>query len=257
MSLQTKSTNRPGTAGGADTSVRRMRLIVLLGRILPALALLAVLWVVTLVEWMWLIGSAQPQPLYTTIIAGLMSIYVLVRTVPEIRRIGDAGAGDEDRHVVTGYLDRLRGLGFRVFHDVPGDSGDIDHVIISRHGVFSIETRMRRRPAEGPYRLRYDGRAVAVAGGPSDRSAIAGPRARARQLRRILRQGTGRDFAVRAVLLYPGWYVESPDPGDGPDVWVLSPKSLPMWIKHETESLHGSEVRLAADALADYLSKYR
>lgn len=256
MSLQTKSTTKPSTAPGVDASVRRMQLATLLGQFVPALVLLALLWIVALVEWIWLLGSARPQPLYTTLIAGLMSIYVLVRTVPEIRRIGDTGAGDEDRRAVSGYLERLRGLGFRVFHDVPGDSGDIDHVIVCRHGVFSIETRMRRRPVDGPCRLRYDGRAVAIAGGPSDRSALAGPRARAKQLARILRTGTGRDFAVRAVLLYPGWHVESPDPGDGPGVWVLSPKSLPMWIKHETESLHGREVRQAADALADYLAQY-
>ncbi len=52
---------------------------------------------------------------------------------------------ERERAVGQG-IDRLRAGGAQVFHDVRGDGCRLDHVIISRRGVFVVETRALPKP---------------------------------------------------------------------------------------------------------------
>jgi hypothetical protein len=44
---------------------------------------------------------------------------------------------------------------------------------------------------------------------------------------------TGKACTARAVLLFPGWYVEQ-GPGTTREVWVLEPKALPEFLANES-----------------------
>src|SRR5690348_8371532 len=43
-------------------------------------------------------------------------------------------------------LNRLMALGCQVFHDVPGEPFNIDHVVVSPRAVFVVETKSRKKP---------------------------------------------------------------------------------------------------------------
>jgi hypothetical protein len=65
------------------------------------------------------------------------------------------------------------------------------------------------------------------------------------------RQHTGKEFPVRPVVLFPGWFVE-PFP-KGSLVWVLNPEALPSFIEHEPNRINESDLHLAAYHLARYI----
>ena len=54
-------------------------------------------------------------------------------------------------------LEALRRKGYRVFHDLIGEGFNLDHVIISEHGVFSVETKTYSKPAKGGCKIIYNG----------------------------------------------------------------------------------------------------
>ncbi len=224
-------------------------------RLLPAAGALLVLWMVVGLEWLWWLGPAELSPLWATAIATLTTAWVVTRCWPELRRLLGVEAAAQSS--VAEELEQLRKLGFRLCHDLPLDSGNADHVVVSTHGVYCIEVRRRSLPPRLERRIRYDGTAVAVNNYPPDASAILRPLAQARQLKRLLKERTGVAYPVRAVLLYPGWQVESLNAREHSDVWVLAPKSLAMWIRHEPERVTPADMRKAAAALDTYLGRFR
>lgn len=115
-------------------------------------------------------------------------------------------------------LEPLRGLGWQVFHDVPAESGkqefNIDHVVIGPGGVFSIETKMRRkgnaRPGRKDHEVRYDGTELSWPW-KEDRYGLDQAARNARWLNDWLSLMTGERITVTPVLVFPGWYVVPPN----------------------------------------------
>jgi hypothetical protein len=144
-----------------------------------------------------------------------------------------------------------------VFHDVPGEGGNIDHVIISTRGIYTIETKTRSKPAKGECKVLYDGDTVSVNRGPADPGPIIQAKAQAAQLKRLLREITGRRLPVRPVVVFPGWYVEPTEHARSSDVWVLSPKAVYKWIEREPETVSADAVRHATSQLAAHVRKQK
>jgi len=51
--------------------------------------------------------------------------------------------GREAESWTRGILDRLRRDGWQVVHDIEVDGGNIDHVLVGRHGAVAVETKFR------------------------------------------------------------------------------------------------------------------
>ncbi len=120
--------------------------------------------------------------------------------------------------MVAEELEPLRAKGWEVFHDVPAESGkqefNIDHVLIGPGGVFSIETKMRRkghaRPGRKDHEVFYDGQ---VLDWPwdKDRHGLDQAARNATWLRDWLSLMTGERLEVRPILVFPCWYVIPPN----------------------------------------------
>ena len=54
----------------------------------------------------------------------------------------------------------LTEAGYRVYHDLPAEGFNIDHVAVGRNGVFAMETKGRSKPAKGNVTVVYDGRTL-------------------------------------------------------------------------------------------------
>ena len=48
-------------------------------------------------------------------------------------------------------LENLRADGARVFHDLVGEGLNIDHVVVSPHGIFVLETKTWSKPGFSPH----------------------------------------------------------------------------------------------------------
>lgn len=238
-------------------SVREQRIDLLFDKLLPIGTIIFVLWFVAALEWAWLTSGLRPDPLFWTVFAALITLYGAARTWPLIRRLRYLALGYKGERVVGEFLDRLRILGYRVYHDVPGEGGNIDHVIISTRGIYTIETKTRSKPAKGQCKVHFDGEAVSMNGGPPDPAPIIQARAQAAQLGRLLRELTGRRLPVRPLVVYPGWFVEQSDAARSSDVRVLSPKGLYKWIEREPTTIPPEAVRDAARQLATRIRKQK
>jgi hypothetical protein len=137
-----------------------------------------------------------------------------------------------------------------VYHDVPGEGFNVDHVLIGPGGVYLIETKtFSKRP--GDARIEYDGERVLIDGAAPDRDPIKQVQALRDHVGVILVQAVGRRPKIRPVVLFPGWYIDKQP--RGVDVWFLTPLALPSLLDKEPVTLKPEEVSLFATALETYV----
>lgn len=150
--------------------------------------------------------------------------------------------------MVAQYLEPLKAQEFAVFHDVPGKAGkqdfNLDHVTVGRTGVALIETKARRKRTARPgfleHEVTYDGQQLIWPWG-EETDALDQARRNAAWLRSWLKERTGKDFAVNAVLAFPGWMVRRKGKGD---VWVMNAKELEKTIGKGKTVLTDEEIDL-------------
>ncbi|MBA3565016.1 MAG: NERD domain-containing protein [Gammaproteobacteria bacterium] len=224
--------------------------------VLPLIMSTVVLWVFSLWEWFRFFSASPPNPLVYTAMAGVFSLYAAFRLIPAIRTGKRLKLGLEGERAVGELLDRLRAKGYRVFHDVPTGRGNIDHVIICARGIYTIETKTRRKPAQGSAVVRYDGETLSVNGSRPCEKAIVQARAQAAFLKRYLKDRTSRAYPVRAVVVFPGWFVKRTRRHANINVWVTEPKALHQWIDRDPPTIDLADVKMAANTLSRYIRDF-
>lgn len=130
--------------------------------------------------------------------------------------LGERAVGEE--------LNRMMAKGYEVYHDVqfegrPGSKNfNIDHVIVGPGGIFSIETKTRRKQvkkgSDSPRNIvEFDGNRLTFPWG-SDDFGIKQARENAKHLASWLLQAVGGELDVVPVLALPGWSVDRKGRGD-------------------------------------------
>lgn len=221
-------------------------------RVVTPLIASGIFGAIAIQEWVRVFMPREPMPWIFTglfVLAAGFFLYRVFRIRPELRRLK---LGRDGERAVGQYLERLRSEGYEVFHDVLGEGFNVDHVLIGPAGVFTIETKCYAKPAKGPAEINFDGEQVAIGGWEPDRNPIIQARAQAGWLRALLRETTGRDFTILPVILYPGWFVKQ-NGRPNPPLWVLEPKALPGFLKHHSQALGESDVKLAAYHLSRFI----
>jgi hypothetical protein len=203
-------------------------------------------------EWVSYLLRAPRMPwLYTS--AAVLAIAWAVLRIPALRqKIRALKQGRDGEKAVGQYLERLRARGAQVFHDVPGDGFNLDHVVIGDRGIFVAETKTPSKPSSDS-RISFDDGSILIAGRRPDRDPVTQVLAQVSWLTRILEESTGRRFPIKGAVLFPGWFVEPPPKAAQLNVWLLEPKQLPGFIANEPVRLSEDEVRLAAFHLSRYI----
>jgi Nuclease-related domain len=186
-----------------------------------------------------------------TIIYGLASLFFVIRAFREINRLVMARDGEK---IVAEGLQELIKQGATVLNDVQGGKFNIDHVIVSRNGIYLIETKTFSKPAKKEAKISFDNERVFADGFLIDRNPIQQAKALAKWLQDLLVQSTGIKFAIRPVVLFPGWFIEPMKRGQ--DVWILNPKALPTFISNEPVLLKDTDVHLVAFHLSRYVRTF-
>ncbi len=121
-------------------------------------------------------------------------------------------------------LDQLMLEGCRVFHDIPFPYGNIDHVVISRSGVFTVNTKMRGKPKEGKGKAEivvdYENNEIRF---PDFKWRIPNKQleTESRWLSQHLSAAMGETIQTEPILALPGWFL-SKRIGRG-KVFVINP----------------------------------
>lgn len=207
-------------------------------------------------EWFAALRHIPPQPWLYTGLAVLACLYAGAKLWHVHGRIKRLKLGRDGEQVVGQYLERLRVEGADIFHDVPGDGFNIDHVVLSAHGFYAVETKTWSKPVRGDARVALTESGLLVNGHRPDRDPLVQAQAGARWLSQLLEETTGKQFRVRGVVLFPGWFVEPMSSGwrNSPDKpWVLEPKALPGFIGNEPKRIADSDLKLAAYHLSRYV----
>jgi hypothetical protein len=235
-------------------SLQRQLLDVLLDQWMPWCMLPVLLGVAAGVEWVRLWISYNPTQVSAitltvlAVIAAIISVYKIRQLIPVIRSLKQ---GMEGERVVGQFLEEYcRERGYKVFHDVLGDGFNVDHVLIGKGGIFTINTKTISKPEVGEPVVVYDGESVSVGGHKPDRDPVAQAKGEARFIREMLAESTNRraqNIPVRPVVLYPGWFIEGSS--SGREVWVLNPKVMISFLDHENAQLASEDVALFASRL--------
>lgn len=202
-------------------------------------------------EWWRYYAHLQPTPWTYTLGAALTICYAVIRITLTKRKIRDLRLGRDGERAVAQYLEWFRTAGFFVMHDIPNETGNIDHVLIGARGVFTIETKTLSKPHRGECKIRVVGGKILVNGSEMSRNPLVQSKAQARWLSVFFAESQFKTF-VQPVVVFPGWFVE-PFDMKREGVWVLEPKALDRFIETEAERYSADQVKAMASALSSYV----
>jgi hypothetical protein len=204
-----------------------------------------------LYQWYEKVFKKPPVPLLWTVIAiGVLS-YSIFKFISAKRELSNYKLGRDGEREVGHRLEALRENGYHIFHDLIGDNFNVDHVIIGPAGVFTIETKTWRKPRKGQAIVNYDGEKIRLNGGISTDKPIIQARAQRDWLQKVVLETSGVNVPVKAVVVYPNWFINSPHWAT--EVWVLEPKALLKYLNNEKQIFDLKEVQQIAFQLSRYI----
>lgn len=221
-------------------------------KLVPAILAFCMALTFALLEWTRYLLPREPSPWLFTSIAFVTLAFLVWYTFhlrPTFRNLNRAIEGEK---AVGQFLERLRATGYNVFHDVVGSQFNVDHIIIGPAGVFTVETKTWSKPVIGDVRIRFDGEKIWKGNLEPDRDPIIQAKAQARWVRALLAESCGKEFVVRPVVVFPGWFIEPPRP-PVTDIWVLEPKALPAFLEQEKTTMTPADVNLATFHLSRFI----
>lgn len=175
------------------------------------------MWMPSLVLGYLYIVSVATGRSASWLLQGVLLVCVAIFLVQRIRLLWRRSAQmDQDRlgldaELAAGQeLDLLMRQGAVVFHDLPGERFNVDHVVVAPQGVFAVETKGYRKPQRDrgadDARVDYDGKLLNFPDWSSDKPLQQAQR-QARWLGQWLTSATGEPVEVTPVLALPGWFV--------------------------------------------------
>ena len=152
----------------------------------------------------------------TRLVAGFIFLLPMVWAINKIRKdfkeIRKLRLGFEGEVYTGQELNYLMRQGAWVYHDIPYKYGNIDHIIVSKAGIFTVETKAVRKPANDKGGKEAK---VSVKNGSlvfphfTTAEPIEQAKRHSRYVKKFLLRKTGHNYPVYAVVSLPGWYVDS------------------------------------------------
>lgn len=179
--------------------------------------------------------GGQPETLLRYLLSSALGAGVLIYGFTKIsglvRRRANLQIGYEGELAVAQELSQLMRSGALVFHDVPGEGFNIDHVVVAPNGAYAIETKARTKPmrdmGKDDAKVVFDGKSLSFPTwqetDPLDQASR-----QARWLSKWLSSAVGEQVEVRGGLALPGWFV---DRTGRSEVAVFNPKSTQFLLK--------------------------
>ncbi len=201
-------------------------------------------------DWWLYFHPMTRRPVIVTLLSLLAVVYCVYKIFQLRLDIKNLKLGRDDEKAVGQFLEQLRQDGCIVFHDIVGNKFNLDHVVLSPKGIYVIETKTYSKPKGKEARVYYDGTHLNIDSVGNKDDILIQVEAATSWLKETLKESTGKDFAIKPVVVFPGWYVESNNHNKH---WIINPKGLPKFIQSQKEILSKEDVRLAAYHLSRYI----
>ncbi len=210
---------------------------------------------IALYEIMHAYLGVPPQPILATVLTIAMGVHFITQEI-KLRKAAVAyKLGSEGEKFVGDILDSLKQSGCYIFHDVVIDNKcfNIDHVILSKRGIYAVETKtfskptLKPKPQNEDYELSSDGKSIFIFGQHADSKPIIEAINNAKSLYVYLSEKIEKNIFVKPILVFPGWYVRE---YIGDNVWVLNPKGIKFNINKEQEKISESDFQIAKHFLS-------
>ena len=196
------------------------------------------------IEWLLLLAGASALAGFAVAMAPeanrpvtaiTFGVFVLIvalvsgpRLMKSLRAYWNYQLGFKGERVVAEELNQLLSQGWRVFHDVPFDGYNVDHVAVGPVGVFAVETKTRRKwkdraTVHAAHIVVWDGKQFTWPSGTKNEFGLDQAVRNAKTVGDFLSKATGESVSCQPVLTLPGWFIE---PAGRGNVIVASPKGL-------------------------------
>jgi hypothetical protein len=181
---------------------------------------------------LWTIGPILPKAGWVLLVLAVLIsspwVAVFGRKIYRLdRERSDYQLGFDGERFVGEALTPLVAQGFEIYHDVPFEGFNIDHVLVGPPGVFAVETKTRRKPVDETgakeYRVEFDGTKLQWPWGPEAHDVEQAVN-NARSLAQWLGGAVGESIYVASILTLPGWLVDRTAPPTR--VHVVNPKEI-------------------------------
>jgi len=245
--LKDKPLRNPGQSG--DDYIQNY----LLDKAFPPILVAAMLALLAFLEWYKWATNSPPMPILMTILAVIAAVYAVISFIYARKKIRALKLGRDGEIVVGQELEPLIENGAKIFHDIPGDGFNLDHVIIHKSGIYVVETKTFSKPEKGNPEINYRDGKIYVNGKEKDRDAVKQVRAACDWLKKVLKESTGKECNPKPVLVFPGWYVKKNETTKKDDLWVLNPKALPAFIFNSKECITNEDINLFSFHLSRYI----
>lgn len=204
-------------------------------------------------EWWRTVRHDTFHPILYGVIATIALLICAWRIRRRFKLVHFLKLGRDGERIVAEHLEQLAKFGYTTLHDIVGGDFNVDHVLIGPGGIFAIETKTRSKSGGVEETVVFDGAEIYIHGKPINPNPLSQAKANARWLKELLKDSTGRNFSVGAVVLFPGWYVEQKSkPGDAT---VLNPKYLEACLKNKPPVLSLEDASLAAFHLKRFIRR--
>ena len=214
----------------------------------------ALLIVMTTTSWLTLAFPSKYFPIVISIITLLAIIYCVYRLIILRKQIKSLALGRKGERIVAEIFDNFRSQGFVVFHDIVAKNFNIDHVILTTHGIFTVETKTFSKPPKGE--ITYKDEKIIAGNINTGNEIILQAESQTKWLKSMLKDSTGRDYHVMPVIVFPGWFVQPMPENLKKRIWILNPDALNSFIKNEPIRIQESDIHLAAFHISRYIRMY-
>lgn len=146
-------------------------------------------------------------------VALLIWIYLFKIFNRRIDRLHALRLGYECEVAVGQELDLLMRDGFQVFHDLPAEGFNIDHIVVGASGVFAVETKGRskrfldKNANTKAFRVAYREGELHFPGF-RDSTSVQQTLRQSKWLSKWLTSAIGMEVRAEPVLILPGWFVD-------------------------------------------------
>jgi Nuclease-related domain len=160
--------------------------------------------------------------------------WVAAKRLREIaRQIRTYRLGFDGERSVGQEVNQALSFGAKVYHDVQFRGYNIDHVVVAPSGVYSIETKTRRKSHDkNSHQVRYDGQKLIFLQGEDDNGLEQALR-NAKTLSVWLSKAVAEPVWVEPILTLPGWLINRQAQGR---VNVLNPKEIVGFISRASQT---------------------
>jgi len=174
-----------------------------------------------------LINTKHPSFHFMLLLNILVVTFSLVKVGDGFKRMRSLALG-RDGEIYTGQeLNYLMRKGAWVYHDIPYKYGNIDHIVVSKGGIFTVETKTFRKPVSKSgskeAKVKVKGQNIIfphfATGKPVKQAKI-----HADGIKDFLFKRTGVEYPVWAVIALPGWFVEADSQSSKKGFLVCNPK---------------------------------